>query len=54
MIKGVSKNVVVIKGIKSSYIDEAIFILKPKIYNKSLSKKDILIEVKKIIKQNVK
>ena len=47
MIKGVNKNVVVIKDIKNEVFEEAIFILRPQ---KKKPKKSVLLkEVRKII-----
>ena len=47
MIKGVNKNVVVIKNLKNDIFEEAIFILKPE--RKKPRKSVIMREVRKII-----
>ena len=52
MIKGVNKNIVVVKDKKSKIFEEAIFILKPDVYQKKPSKFEISKEIQRILSQN--
>ena len=52
MIKGVCKNIVVIKSPKSDIIEEAIFIIKPEAYKSGVAKADMLTEAVRIIDLN--
>lgn len=54
MIKGVYKNVVVIKDLDSEIIEEAIFIVKPQASKKGVSRMDMLTEAKNILEQKSK
>lgn len=52
MIKGVNKNVVIIKDIKNEVFEEAIFILRPQ---KKKPKKSVLLkEVRKILETDIR
>jgi hypothetical protein len=54
MIKGIYKNIVVVRDIESSIIEEAIFIVKPSASKKGISKSDMLSEAKRILEQKAK
>ncbi len=54
MIKGVYKNIVVVKDLDSEIIEEAIFIVKPKASKKGISRMDMLTEAKHILEQKTK
>ena len=52
MIKGVNKNVVIIKDIKNEVFEEAIFILRPQ--KKKPKKSVLLTEVRKILETDIR
>lgn len=54
MIKGIYKNIVVVKDIDSPIIEEAIFIVKPQATKSGVSKTDMLFEAKRVLEQKVR
>lgn len=52
LIKGVYKNIVVIKSPKSDIIEEAIFIIKPEAGKRGVQKTDMLTEAIKLLKND--
>ena len=51
MIKGVNKNAVIVKG-KRGLFEQAIFILKPDMADKNLSRSEIERQIETFIKEN--
>ena len=54
MIRGIYKNIVVVRDIDSPIIEEAIFIVKPNASKTGVSKEDMLSEARRVLEQKAR